>query len=195
MVDDGIGRLLLASLHQGIGEVMPLRLEYYEHWLTPTGLRDGRMALAPLGAVLSFLRQEGPELYDAVMRSAGTAAAEWSEADRGVAARGIVRALPVPLRLHAGLRLGRQLVRSTFAASDLRARIRAGQGTLRLTGSVFCDLREPQGWPACAYYAAALERQLALLGLAASVRIGTCRAEGGGDACDLHVVSGSGTSA
>ena len=31
--------LLVASLHQSIGEVLPTRLEYYEHWLSPMGRR------------------------------------------------------------------------------------------------------------------------------------------------------------
>ena len=46
MVDAGIGLLLIASLHQGIADVAPARLEFYENWLSPTGLRDGRMGLA-----------------------------------------------------------------------------------------------------------------------------------------------------
>ena len=59
MIDAGIGRLLVASLHQGIADLLPTRLEFYESWLNPAGLRDGRIGLAPLAAVLSFLRQEG----------------------------------------------------------------------------------------------------------------------------------------
>ena len=59
MIEAGIGRLLVASLHQGIADLLPTRLEFYEAWLNPVGLRDGRIGLAPLAAVLSFLRQEG----------------------------------------------------------------------------------------------------------------------------------------
>jgi hypothetical protein len=59
MIEAGIGRLLVASLHQGIADLLPTRLEFYEAWLNPSGLRDGRIGLAPLAAVLSFLRQEG----------------------------------------------------------------------------------------------------------------------------------------
>ena len=54
MVDAGIGRLLIASLHQGIADVSPMRLEFYENWLSPTGLRDGRMGLAAAAATLSL---------------------------------------------------------------------------------------------------------------------------------------------
>ena len=59
MNDAGVGRLLVASLHQGIADLLPTRLEFYEGWLNPAGLREGRIGLAPLAAVLSFLRQEG----------------------------------------------------------------------------------------------------------------------------------------
>jgi len=54
MVDAGIGRLLISSLHQGIADVSPTRLEFYENWLSPSGMRDGRIGLAPLGAVLGL---------------------------------------------------------------------------------------------------------------------------------------------
>jgi hypothetical protein len=61
MVDAGIGRLLISSLHQGIADVSPNRLEFYENWLSPTGMRDGRIGLAPLGAVLSFVIAKNPQ--------------------------------------------------------------------------------------------------------------------------------------
>ena len=70
MSDTGIGRLLVASLHQAISELLPTRLDFYEHWLSSEGLRYGRIGLAPLGAVLSFLREEG-EAYDRVTTRAG----------------------------------------------------------------------------------------------------------------------------
>ena len=45
MIDSGIGRLLVASLHQGIADLLPTRLEFYESWLHPSGLREGRIGL------------------------------------------------------------------------------------------------------------------------------------------------------
>ena len=54
MTDAAVGRLLVASLHQGIADLLPMRLEFYEAWLHPSGLREGRIGLAPLAAVLSF---------------------------------------------------------------------------------------------------------------------------------------------
>ena len=77
-MDDGsIGRLLVASLHQSIADELPTRLEFYESWLSPEGLRDGRIGLAPLAAVLSFLRQEGGGAYPRVTARAGAHSAEW----------------------------------------------------------------------------------------------------------------------
>ena len=78
MVDAGIGRLLIASLHQGIADVLPARLPFYENWLTPPGLRDGKFGLAPLHAVLSFLRLEGQGPYEQTMRQAGRHTADWA---------------------------------------------------------------------------------------------------------------------
>ena len=80
MTDDGVGRLLVASLHQGIADLLPTRLEFYESWLNPSGLREGRIGLAPLAAVLSFLRQEG-EAYRLVAARAGEYSAEWTVAE------------------------------------------------------------------------------------------------------------------
>src|SRR6266571_3998860 len=59
MREAGIGRVLVASLHQGIADILPTRLAFYENWLSVEGLREGTIGLAPLFAVLSFLRQEG----------------------------------------------------------------------------------------------------------------------------------------
>src|SRR5687768_13931412 len=59
MSEPRIGRVLVASLHQAIAEILPMRLEFYENWLNVSGLREGTIGLAPLSAVLSFLRSEG----------------------------------------------------------------------------------------------------------------------------------------
>jgi hypothetical protein len=53
MTETGIGRLLVASLHQGVTDVLPTRVEFYEAWLNPANLRAGRIGLAPLAAVLA----------------------------------------------------------------------------------------------------------------------------------------------
>ena len=59
MSEAGIGRVLVASLHQSIADILPTRLSFYENWLNAEGLREGTIGLAALYAVLSFLRQEG----------------------------------------------------------------------------------------------------------------------------------------
>lgn len=78
MADAGIGRILIASLHQGVADVDPTRLEFYEPWLSPTGFREHRIGLAPLNAALSFLRREGSPTYERIMTRAGQCAADWT---------------------------------------------------------------------------------------------------------------------
>jgi hypothetical protein len=185
MTDDGIGRLLVASLHQSIGDVLPTRLEYYEHWLTPMGLREGRGGLAPLGAVLSFLRREGEPAYTAVMRTAGEYSADWHLAEHGSGMR-LRRWLPRRLRARAVLRRSRVLLRDAFQPFGVAVSMRRGVGTVVVTQSVFCTLREPWPWATCAYCAGAIARSLALHGLAADVRIAGCQTQGG-HSCTIEV--------
>jgi hypothetical protein len=175
MTDDGIGRLLVASLHQSIADTLPTRLEYYEHWLSPMGLRDGRGGLAPLGAVLSFLRREGEPVYTTVMQTAGRYAAEWHYAEAGSR---LMRWVPRRVRSRPALRGARGLLRAAFAPLGVRVSLRRGTGTLVLSQSVFCTLREPWPWPTCAYVAGAVQRWLELHGIEAQIAITACQAQG-----------------
>lgn len=184
MTDDGIGRLLVASLHQSIGDVLPQRLEYYEHWLSPMGLKEGRSGLAPLNAVLSFLRQEGQASYDQVMATAGRYSADWHFADAGAAPW--LRLLPRGLRRRAALRRTRALLVAAFATHGVKTSARRGAGTVTITGSVFCGVRDRWPWPTCGYLASAVERLVELQGLTAQVRVAQCRAQGEG-VCTLTV--------
>jgi hypothetical protein len=186
MVDTAIGRLLIASLHQAIGEVEPTRLDFYEHWLTPSGMRDGRIGLAPLGAVLSFLRREGPETYGRIMARAGTCSADWSFAEISSVERGIVRSLPIGLRARGALGFSRRLVRATFDRSRATVRLRRGTGSMEIRDSIFCTLRETAPDPMCGYYAAAVSRFLALCQIDADVAVRVCRASGA-PGCTLGV--------
>jgi len=70
MREAGVGRVLVASLHQAIADILPTRLSFYENWLNAEGLREGTIGLAPLYAVLSFLRQEG-DAYGLITTRAG----------------------------------------------------------------------------------------------------------------------------
>ena len=111
--DAGIGRVLVASLHQGIADVLPARLGFYESWLHAEGLRDGTIGLAPLYAVLSFLRQEG-EPYRRITTSAGEYAAEWTVESMGGLERELLKLAPDALRPRLVLRLADRLVQSSF---------------------------------------------------------------------------------
>lgn len=185
MTDDGIGRILVASLHQSIGDCLPTRLEYYEHWLTPMGLKDNRAGRAPLGAVLSFLRQEGQAVYDEVMAGAGRHSAEWHYQGSGRTQR-LLRLLPYRLRARLALRRSRRLLQSAFAPARITVAVRRGVGTVSVAGAIFCALRETWPWPTCGYFAAAIARYLALQGVVADVRVTGCQAVGDG-ACTLQV--------
>lgn len=185
MSDDGIGRLLVASLHQAIGDVLPTRLEYYEHWLSPMGLRSGRGGRAALNAVLSFLRLEGEPAYTAVMRAAGRYSADWHHAERAVSTR-IRQRLPARIRARFVLWRTRRLLCEAYRPLGVTASMRQGVGVIVLTRSVFCGLREPWPWPTCAYFAEAVARWFAVHGLEVETRIVACQTQGG-DACRLEV--------
>src|SRR5512147_182846 len=116
MAEAGIGRILVASLHQGIADIMPSRLEFYENWLNPTGLRNGTIGLAPLLAVLSFLRREG-DAYGLVTDRAGEYAAEWTVADTWRLKRWFIRRLPAGMRAQAAMKLASRLVQRSYGGS------------------------------------------------------------------------------
>lgn len=186
MTDARIGRLLVASLHQGILEGAPTRIEYYEHWLSPTGLREGRMGVSALSAALSFLRREGEPTYHRIMTRAGQAAAEWTFVELPPLRRRLSSWLPTRWRARAALRVARMLVRHTFAETRLKTRPWRKTGAVRLRHSIFCSTRETSSDMLCVYYAAAIERLLALYRVDAEVSISECKA-GGGEDCVLAV--------
>jgi bacteriochlorophyll 4-vinyl reductase len=189
MLDAGIGRLLVASLHQGIAEVIPARLDFYEHWLRPAEGGDSRVSLASLGAVLSFLRREGQPAYDEVMAKAGSYSAEWTVAGLPAFKRNLVHRMPGALRARFALRVGRGLVRATYQPSRAAVRLRRRKGTVVIHDSIFCTLRTTSTAPMCSFYAAGVERLLALFRVPATVEVEECRAEGAA-ACRLVVVLG-----
>jgi bacteriochlorophyll 4-vinyl reductase len=187
MVDAGIGRLLVASLHQGIADIAPAKLPFYEHWLTPPGLRDGKFGLAPLHAVLSFLRREGQTVYEQIMRKAGEYTAEWGHNELSTLQRATVRSLPPALRGRIALYLSRRLIKDTFKGSRARTRLRKGSGTIDIRASIFCcGVRETADWPMCVFYSAAVERFLRRFDLDAVVDVTQCRASGG-SGCTMTV--------
>jgi len=162
MVDAGIGRLLIASLHQGIADVSPTRLDFYENWLSPTGLRDGRMGLAPLGAVLSFLQREEPPADRVIPVHAGVCAATWAYDGLSAFRKSLLKRLPLGLRTRAALGLGRALVAETISRSKIVVRQHQGRGTIEIRSPLFEYLREPSATPMRLYYASAYTECLKL---------------------------------
>lgn len=187
MREPRIGRVLVASLHQAIADVLPARLEFYENWISVPGLRDGTIGLAPLLAVLSFLRSEG-EAYRAVTDRAGTYAAEWTVSGLRPIERRIVNALPQALRTRAALRVARRLIRNTYPGSRGIVRVKGSQATIDLRGSLFCEVREAPPAPLCGFYAAAVHRVLARCGVHAAAAVVQCRGGGQRRGCLLSVV-------
>jgi bacteriochlorophyll 4-vinyl reductase len=179
MSEGVVGRLLVASLHQGIADLLPSRLEFYESWLNPAGLRDGRIGLAPLAAVLSFLRQDG-ESYHLIAARAGEYTAEWTVADLPALRRTIIRAAPRALRLRLAMRVAGHMVRNTYRGSRVRVRWGKASGTVEIRGSIFCEVRDRVEQPLCEFYASALRRLLQLFSLDVEVGMGQCRATGAG---------------
>jgi hypothetical protein len=186
MSDPRIGRVLVASLHQAIADVLPTRLEFYENWLNVSGLREGTIGLAPLNAVLSFLRTEG-EAYAAITARAGEYAAEWTVRELPAIERRLIAVLPTPLRARAALRAARLLVRSTYPGTRVITRLRRGKASIDLRGSLFCEVRELSALPLCGFYAAAIKRMLELFALNADAEVVECRASGVRRGCALSV--------
>ena len=171
MVDAGIGRLLISSLHQGIADVSPSRLDFYEEWLTPKGMRDGRIGLAPLGAVLSFVHREEAPANDEIVARAGRYAADWTYADVLAVRRWFIHRLPTALRARAALGLGRQLVLATVRESKVKTRLNGVNGQVDIRSALFDQLRDPATIPMRAFYAAALSRLLAHCAVRANVDV------------------------
>jgi hypothetical protein len=169
--------MLIASLHQGISDLIPTRLEFYENWLHPTGIRDGRIGRAPLAAVLSFLRQEG-EPYDLVTGRAGEYAAQWTFDDLPPIQRSLIHSLPMTLRARLAIRITKRVIRRSYEGSRAVSKLRDGRGTITMRSSVFCSVREPCERPLCGYYASALARALSLMAVDAKVRVHSCRGAG-----------------
>lgn len=186
MSEPRIGRVLVASLHQAIADVLPLRLEFYENWLNASGLREGTIGLAPLSAVLSFLRSEG-DAYNQIMERAGELAAEWTVSNMSAFERRMIRALPGAMRVRLALRTARGLVRATYPGSRAIVRLKRGTAAIELRGSLFCEVREATVFPLCGFYAAAIRGVLQHYALRADARVNECRAGGTRKGCLLRV--------
>jgi len=193
MREAGIGRVLVASLHQGIADILPTRLNFYENWLNAEGLREGTIGLAPLYAVLSFLRQEGAA-YDMITTRAGEYAAEWTVQSMSPFQRALLNAAPAWLRSRLLLRLSRRLVHETYQGSRAFARLRRGTANVDVRASIFCTVREPVKHPLCGFYAAAFTKLMAMFNIGARAEVVACRGTGG-STCILQVAIQNGAPA
>jgi predicted hydrocarbon binding protein len=190
MREAGIGRVLVASLHQAIADILPTRLTFYENWLHAEGLREGTIGLAPLYAVLSFLRQEG-DAYQLITTRAGEYAAEWTVQSMAPVQRWLIRISPEWVRSRATLRMARALVRSSYQGSRAISHLRKGTASVDVRASIFCTVREPVPSPLCGFYAAAFTRLMVLFNLGAHAEVIACRATGE-PSCVLRVAMPNG---
>jgi hypothetical protein len=177
MREAGIGRVLVASLHQGIADILPTRLGFYENWLNAEGLREGTIGLAPLYAVLSFLRQEG-DAYQLITTRAGEYAAEWTVESMSPVQRRLIRSAPAWIRSRMLLRLAKQLVRASYQGSRAISRLRNGIASVDVRASIFCTVREPVPQALCGFYAAAITRLMTIFNIGAHTEVIACRGKG-----------------
>jgi hypothetical protein len=175
MTEAHIGRLLAASLHQAIGDLLPQRLEFYENWLHSEGLRDGTIGLAPITAVVGFLRTEGGAYGDVVAR-AGELSSDWTIASLPPFRLRMLRWLPRRLRVRAALRVADEIARSVSRDTRLSRRVRGGSARVQVSSSLFCSARAAQPLPLCGFYLALVVRTCHHLGVTASARSESCRA-------------------
>ncbi len=166
-----------ASLHQGVADLLSSRLEFYEEWLSPTAMRDGRVSPAALSAVLSFLRREG-EAYHLVSARAGEYTAEWAFADVTPFQRMLARRAPWWIRRRILSRLVATMIARTRQGCRTEVTWQGRVGAVTLVGSIFCNVREPAEGPLCDYYASALERLMELALHPVTVATERCRATG-----------------
>jgi len=177
MTDAAVGRMLVASLHQGIADLLPMRLEFYEAWLNPVGLREGRIGLAPLAAVLSFLRLEGQPYYNIAAR-AGEYTAEWTVASLSRFRKRFILAMPPSLRKRLVIGVAQWMVQSTYGDTSVHVHWRQWQGAMELRSSLFCEVRDRVDAPLCEFYASAFRRLMTLFDLDADIVTDACRATG-----------------
>ena len=134
-------------------------------------MRDGRLGLAPLGAVLSFLHREEPPSNDQIATRAGVCAADWTYQEVSGLRRWYLHRLPLGLRSRAALSLGKRLVLATVRQSKVKSRIRGTAANFDIESALCNQLRDPATVPMRGFYAAALQRLFAHCRVSASVEV------------------------
>lgn len=179
MTDAHVGRLLVAALHQAISDELPTRIDFYEHWLRGERLRDGGVQLAPMTAVLGFLRAEGAP-YHVVMRKAGLCAADWTFQSMPTQRRRWLMLLPRWWRSRAVLAVAAQVIREGYAPSRAVVTVRRGQARIEISQSLFCRVREAQPAAQCDFHVALISGLLAAFELPSAGVIEGCAGSGDG---------------
>ena len=177
MRDAAVGRVLVASLQQGITDLLPDRLGFYESWLNAEGLRGGTIGLAPTYAVLSFLRQEGAA-YESITARAGEYAADWTVESMPAMTRALIGAMPMWLRGRLVLGVARRLVQASYQGSRAVSSVRKGNARIDVRDSIFCAVCEPVGHPLCGFYAAAFTRLWETFEMPTHAVVVACRGQG-----------------
>ena len=186
MSEARIDRLLAAALHQAIADLLPLRLDFYESYLRPRGWREDAVNLAPVTAVLSFLRHEEEATYDAVMVQAAAYASNWWMSAQPWHVRAAGRLLPVGMRLRQVGTLARRHFETSYRGTKVRVRVRRRRLELDIRGSIFCNARDHANQPHCRYYLAFVEALVAKDVVPYKGEVVACRAIGG-DGCVVRL--------
>lgn len=180
-----IGRVVPAALHQAISELLPIRLKFYEEWLTLDRIRGGSVSRAKVGAVLSFLRQESSG-YDQVVERAGRYTGVWTFDARSRFCEGLLQQMPRPIRVWIALRRAASLIKGLHGDGRLRWATRRGVVVAEIQRSLFCEVRVKARAPLCRFYAALLECCLESVKLSCNIELIRCR--GVGDKlCELRI--------
>jgi bacteriochlorophyll 4-vinyl reductase len=187
MTEARIGRVVVAALHEALAHQLPLRIEFYETYLRPMGMRAGTIGAASFTAALSFLRREPGGAYEPVVRQAGALAAEWTFANVPALRRTLWSRFPLGVRRRRALRLTARLVDGTMRGARGRTVGARSSPTLAITGSPFCDLRQHADAPMCGFYTAALRYFFQRLDVPCDVDVVACQASGAAR-CELAVV-------
>ena len=183
-----IGRLLVASLHQAVGECLPTRLEFYEHWLDTRKLRNEAIGRAQLVAVFSFLRREDGQ-YAAVTALAGRYTADWTVGSWSGLRQASLRTLPSFVRRRIVLRMAARALRRLGTARRVTL---SGQRSLvmaEVDDSIFCDPRSAVSTPLCGFFGSALTRFLEHFDVPADADTTRCRAVDG-ERCIVMIRTG-----
>jgi len=180
---------MAAAIHQAIADLLPSRLDFYESYLRPRGWREDAVNLAPVAAVLSFLRHEDAGTYDTVMIRAAEYAATWVYDALPWRVRTIGKLGPGWMRLRRLGRLARTHLERSYRGTRVAIAVRRGQLDAEVLGSIFCSSRDQASAPHCRYYLVFIETLLRRDGLVVvESTIDACRAEGG-SVCRMRLVT------